>query len=323
MGRNMQRALVAAGIAVAGAAVGAAALGIRSLHCLQVLRTKNGMGWVREVAAPDGVPVRVLQQGGVYQSASYTGERWAEPVFTYYRGFDALLAAAPALGHPVRRVLMLGGGGFAYPRHLLTTQRDVHMDVVELDPAVVRAARRWFYLDELERLLADPATAQGNSLSVVEGDGRAFLEARAVAVSSGAAARSVARDAACADLRYDAIINDAFTGAKPVRALATLEAARAVRACLAPGGVYLTNVVSCGDGADLSFLRDEVATLARVFAHVHVLQETDSTFGGEDNYLVIATDGDAAYPDAIPYDAAFLGAALHDDPMAPSRAGDR
>ena len=32
-----------------------------------------------------GDEIRVLVQGGVYQSASYVGDRWAEPVFAYYR----------------------------------------------------------------------------------------------------------------------------------------------------------------------------------------------------------------------------------------------
>ena len=44
----------------------------------------------------------------------------AEPVFAYYRAFDDVFEAEDAMrdayGHGVERMLMLGGGGFAYPK---------------------------------------------------------------------------------------------------------------------------------------------------------------------------------------------------------------
>lgn len=102
--------------------------------------------------------VRVLRAGGVFQSATYLDERRFEPVFEYYRGFDAMFESetplASAFGHGVTEVLMLGGGGFAYPKHLLSSRSGISLDVVEIDPAVVDAARRWFFLDELEGRLA-------------------------------------------------------------------------------------------------------------------------------------------------------------------------
>lgn len=298
-GTSKMAALAAAGVA-AGALAGAAAVKAQRWYCLQVLKTRGGIARVHMVSGADGEPVRVLQEGGVFQSATYLGSRWAEPAFAYYRAFDAMFAGEAALGHPIRRVLMIGGGGFAYPKHLLTTRAGVHMDVAEFDPAIVRTARRWFYLDELEARLANPATARGNSLRVIVEDGRTFLEDQAAPI---AADRSRA---------YDAIVNDAFSGREPARVIATVEAARAVRACLAPAGLYLENVVSRDAGRDVSFLRDRVATMREAFARVHVLQTSDAEFGGEDNYLVIATDGDAAFEGAIAYDGDFPGTPLRD-----------
>ena len=78
---------VVAGVALGAAALGAAAVAVRAA-CLQVARTRNGLARVKRVHDEGGDEVRVLVQGGVYQSASYVGERWAEPVFTYYRSFD-------------------------------------------------------------------------------------------------------------------------------------------------------------------------------------------------------------------------------------------
>lgn len=325
---NAKVAAVAAGTVAAASLLGATAAHVRRRYCLQVVRTSKGIARVHMIDAEGGEPVRVLSWGGVYQSATYLGERRFEPVFEYYRGFNAMFGAEPALGRPIARVLMLGGGGFAYPKHLLTAHENIQLDVVESEGGIIRAARRWFYLDDLEERLADPAEARGCSLRVIEGDGRAFLEYGAGRVNPARHAAAPAYAGFAADgagglLRalgtdelavpcYDAIVNDAFAGREPARALATAEAARAVRRRLAPGGLYLANVVSAGGGADVSFLRDEVATLGRVFAHVHVLQTSDAAFGGEDNYLVVATDGDASFAEAIPYDEDFPGTVLED-----------
>lgn len=302
-GKGKKGKLLAVGAvaAVAGSVLAASASAVNErIHDVHRIRTANGTAVVKTVRTADGL-VRVLQQGGVYQSATYLDERRFEPVFAYYRAFDTMFEAEPSFsqiaGHGIRTVLMLGGGGFSYPKHLLTSKADIQMDVVEIDPAIIDAARRWFFVDELERRLADDTVPNGSSLRVIAGEGRTFLQAPS------------APDApAC----YDAIINDAFTGSAPVRALATLEAARAVKARLNIGGLYLANVVSRSDGADLSFLRDEAATLLQVFAHVHVVPCPDATFGGEDNYLVIATDGGYEFSDAVPFDSDFLGEVLVD-----------
>lgn len=309
----------------------------------------GGWGLVRRVRGGDGSPVRVLQVGGVYQSATYLEPaRRMELVFSYYRAFDHVFSVRP----DTWRVLMVGGGGYAWPKHVLATRSaGVTLDVVELDPAVTRAARRWFFLDEAR-------DRWPGRLRLIEGDGRAFLEACALRIAGGAGDRAsdggdggfgdgvtarvaggpaggpasgvtagtvgapasgsmpgatagAAGGPAC-DLRYDAIVLDAFAGAEPVRSLATVEAARAARDCLVPDGVLAANVVSAGGGGDLSFLRDVVATLREAFAHVYVVLCDDDPFAAEDNYLVLATDGDWPVADAISYDEDFLGSVLRD-----------
>ena len=264
---------------------------------IHVAQTALGLAVVHTVRDEGGAPVRVFYQGGGYQSATYLGARRFEPVFAYCRNLDMMFEAEPVMqslyGHGIHRVLMIGGGGFAYPKHLLTAHEDIQMDVVEIDAGVVEVARRWFFLAELEERLRDATRAGGSSLNAVVGDGRLFLER---AEPAG----------------YDIVLNDAFSGRAPVRTLATVEAAQAAKACLRPGGLYLANVSSCEEGRDLSFLRDEVATLLEAFACVHVIPSADETFAGEDNYLVIATDGEYGFAEAVPFDSDFLGEVLRD-----------
>ena len=61
---------VVAGVALGAAALGAAAVAVRAA-CLQVARTRNGLARVKRVHDEGGDEIRVLVQGGVYQSASY------------------------------------------------------------------------------------------------------------------------------------------------------------------------------------------------------------------------------------------------------------
>ena len=288
---NVSRAGVAAGVALGAAALGAAAVAVHGI-VVQIARTRSGVARVKTVRDASGAEVRVLVQGGVYQSATYTGDRWAEPVFAYYRAFDDIFESEDAMQvgfhHGIDRILMLGGGGYSYPKFALTAHPDLRMDVVEYDAEVTRLARRWFYLDELER-------AAGDRLKVITAEARSYLGVTSVG-----------------HRRYDAVLSDCFGGAEPVRALATVEALQLVKKSLNPGGVYAANIVSSDGGADVSLLRDCTATALAVFGHAWVVPCADEEFGGEGNYLLLASDGDYDFADAVPFGEEFLGEVLRD-----------
>ncbi len=64
----------------------------------------------------------------------------------------------------MRRMLVLGGGGFSFPKYALAHYPDLQVDVVELDPGMIALARSHFALPE------DPR------LRVIEADARTFLQ---------------------------------------------------------------------------------------------------------------------------------------------------
>ena len=205
------------------------------------------------VAGPDGEPVRVLSSGGVFQSATYLGERRTEPVFEYYRAFGRVLEGVAA---EAPRVLVVGGGGFAVPKHARELRPDARIDVVEIDAKVIEAARRWFF--------ADDAGAR-----VICGDGFDFV-----------------RGAALRGEKYDFIALDAFSGEEPVASLASSEAAQAYAALLAPGGALAANIVTTG--GDATFLRDFQTTLEAGFGRVDLVCCPDDAWAAEDNFLLVA-----------------------------------
>lgn len=245
-------------------------------------RSTENLTHVEIVEGPDGEVIRALVVDGTFQSATYLGERAYEPVFAYYRAFDCMFAG----GRAVRDVLMLGGGGYAYPKHFISTRPDARMDVVEIDPAVAQLAMKHFYLQQaLDEFGED-------RLRLITADGRTYVDA-------------------CTKT-YDVIVNDCFNGAEPVRSLMTAEAARSFARCLVPGGLYLANVVSQHEGSDVTTLSRVAAALSEAFANIQVIPCSDDDYSAEDNYLVAASNGPLNLSGAIPFGKEFYGTVLHD-----------
>lgn len=256
-------------------------------------RTKFGPAVVCTMTGPDGRAVRLLLVGRSVQSATYMDEEYrAEPVFDYYLAFDLMFDAKP----DIERVLMVGGGGYAYPKHIIATRPEVHMDVVEIDPAITRFALSDFYLAEylsdfpfggtydLGRICADGCDYLADLSRVAQeepgGEGRDSEFARQARRRYGA---SFGR-------RYDAMVFDVFAGKKPVASLASPTAIRNAHTCLNPGGVLIANVVSTLEGPKSAFLHQYVEALEGEFAHVHVIPLSPDSTDAPDNVILLATD---------------------------------
>ena len=237
--------------------------------------TMAGKTHIYEVVYDDDKLVRVMNVRGTYQSATYLDDECYELVFGYHRAYNALFQAEGA-GFHVKRVAMLGGGGFSYPKYLVAHYPELSVDVVEIDPMVVSLAQRWFYLD---RLMAEYDTEETGRLGIYVDDARAFLED--------------------SERQYDAIVNDCFAARVPAMGLATVEAVHVIHERLTPGGLYLTNVISALRGPRAKLLHSVMRTLQGEFTHVHVIPGSEGLPRPVDNYVVIATDGDYAFAHRI------------------------
>ncbi|MBQ9955013.1 MAG: fused MFS/spermidine synthase [Eggerthellaceae bacterium] len=226
--------------------------------------TMFGEAEVFALETDEGVPVRVLYVAGGFQSATFLGERRFDPVFEYYRAIDCVFDARPS----ARRLLMIGGGAFSYPKHLLMSEEErlegASIDVVEIDPAIVDIARAHFFLDEVERAHGPEGSGR---LSVVVGDGAEVLR--------------------CAQAgRYDVIVNDSFSGTDPTDGLLSAELLDAARSVLTPGGLYVVNAVA----ETLEEAEPFACSLRRAFARVYLLPCPDEEFDGSSNNLLLASD---------------------------------
>ncbi len=213
----------------------------------------------------DGKTVRVFQTGEYWQSAAYTAEGMHfELVFKYMKTFDRAFEYV----RPDADILLIGGAGYSYPKHIIAHYPDARITVVDNDPEAEKAARSYFYLDEL---IEQYGLADSGRLVSVTADGREFL-----AGSAG---------------RYDLIINDAFNGGTPVFDLCTVEAFRTAKQLLADDGMLVINIPGYRDPAESYFLMDTVLTARQVFAHVLVIPAAALADSETCNYVMFASAG--------------------------------
>jgi spermidine synthase len=181
----------------------------------------------RDADRPSG---RLLRQGDM--DASYVD--LADPrhlEFDYLRRMRDVVEALRA-----RRIVHVGGAGAALARALAAGDRSRtrRQHVVEVDAEVVELAREHLGLRKLP------------GLKVRVADGRAWLARRE-------------------DASVDALLVDAFVGARVPRHLATVQALADAARVVAPGGALAINVV---DAPPMDDVRAIAAGLRETFATV-------------------------------------------------------
>ncbi len=154
-----------------------------------------------------------------------------------YEYMYAALTEYVARQRPERQVhaLFIGGGGYTFPRYIQSRYPGSRMDVLEIDPQVTQVA--------IERLGLDPR----DTIRTLNLDARLALENMP------------------ADQVYDVIVGDAFNGYGVPYHLTTKEFNDRARQHLAPGGIYMLNII---DGRRGEFARSEARTLRATFPYV-------------------------------------------------------
>lgn len=151
-----------------------------------------------------------------------------------------------------QNILVVGLGGGTLPVAFRELLPDAHIDVVEIDPAVVSVAQEYFDYE---------ATTPGKLYTQ---DARIF-----------------GKRAAAKSLRYDLILLDAFNGDYIPEHLMTREYLLETRELLAPGGVVLANTFSIS-----KLYHHESTTYESVFGKLLTVQTPQSA-----NRMIIARNG--------------------------------
>jgi len=249
------------------------------------------------VSPAQPVPGQIFQQDTVYHRISVSDEfghrylrldnYWqsgmdtADPrrtVFPYSDYLHLPLALRP----DAARVLLVGLGGGTVPKRFYDDYPEMRIEVVEIDPAVVAVARRYFSVP------ADDAR-----MRIVAEDGRLFITR-----SSD---------------RYDVILLDAYLIDTIPFHLATREFFETAKRHLTPSGVLASNVIGALDGPRSAFFRAVYKTFAGVFRTVYVVPvdwARDGSAGALRNIIIIGTDQPALTRSQFAAAAASAAAAL-------------
>jgi spermidine synthase len=147
--------------------------------------------------------------------------------------YNRIMPVALAYPKETRRILMIGLGAGSISTYLGRAMPNAQIDVVELDPGVIAAAKKYFGLRETDKV------------HFIESDGRVYLNRH--------------KDS------YDLILLDAFRELGVPFHMLTREFYQLVSAHLAPGGAVASNVV-----ANTRLYVSTLITLHAVFPTVDV-----------------------------------------------------
>jgi len=214
------------------------------------------------LAVVDDEDTRYLRFDASLQSAMWKDDPFRTR-FRYTDYFHLGLAYRPE----AKNVLFVGLGAGSSPKLMWRDFEDLHIEVVEIDRAVVDVGYRYFGVPHDERL------------KVSVGDGRRFL----------------ARD----ERRWDVIVLDAFFADTIPFHLVTAEFMDLVERRLAPGGVVVTNAIGALAGPGSKLFRSIYRTYRTVFPTVEVHPVFEQARPEEDafrNLILVASD--AATPSA-------------------------
>jgi spermidine synthase len=198
--------------------------------------------------------VRYLRLDNYWQSA----RDQASPLRTVF-GYTDYLHLAVLFPPSIRRVLFVGMGGGTAPSRFYHDYPGVGVDVVEIDPAVVDTARRFF------------ALPTGSRIRVHAEDGRLWLRRT--------------------HERFDVIVLDAYLIDTIPFHLATREFYREAARHLTHGGVVASNVIGALRGPQSRFLRAIYKTFRSVFPQVYVFPVGAGEADSLRNIILIGAQG--------------------------------
>ena len=220
-------------------------------------------------------PVRVLNIDSGFESLTYIDEeKRNDLVLGYTQYYDLMFNA----NIDIKDTLLIGGAGYSYPKHYISKNLDKNMDVVEIDGEITEIAKEYFYLNDL---IEDYNLNENKRLGLITDDGRTYLNNN--------------------DKKYDAILNDAFSGSTPAKTLTTKEAIERIKESLNENGLYLTNVISSLEGENSKFIKAIINTLKQVFKNVYLVPCQTIDVDTVQNNMVIASDDELKFDKLYQY----------------------
>jgi pentatricopeptide repeat protein len=159
--------------------------------------------------------------------------------------------------------LIIGGGGYVFPRYLEKIWPGSHVEVVEIDPGVTQAAIKAFGLEE------------STPIKISHMDGRNYIDELLEKKRSGQHIRP-----------YNFIYEDALNDYSVPYQLTTKEFDDKLASLLTADGLYMVEMIDMYDSA--LFLGSFVNTLQKTFPYVYVVTEADQWHSDRNTFVLVA-----------------------------------
>lgn len=211
---------------------------------------------VDEWPVPDEEPIRKL----VLDRLVHSSVRLNDPRYLGYphEQVQVEVTAFVVGGRSTSRVMVIGGGGYTYPRWVDTFIPGAQVEVVEIDPGVTEVAH------------AELGLPRDTAIRSFHMDGRQFVVDHAPS--------SV----------YDVVILDAVNDFSVPYHLLTRELDEAARRLLTPRGVYMVSVIDQYEDGQL--LPAVLRTMAEVFPRVQLFSYVPRwSIGGSGVFVVVGS----------------------------------
>jgi spermidine synthase len=176
--------------------------------------------------------IRILQTDPLGAQSLMYVDRPNDLYSDYTKFYDLAFHYKP----DVKKILMLGGGGYCVPKHITATRPGAAVDVVELDPGITGVARKYFNLEDRP------------GQRIFHEDARMFVNRESEALSQNAQ-------------KYDAVFEDVFGSSYNIPFhMTTAECMKKIRAMMTDDGVFVVNIISSIDGELFSGIYSSVAS---------------------------------------------------------------
>ncbi|PTY03463.1 hypothetical protein DB346_06165 [Verrucomicrobia bacterium LW23] len=217
---------------------------------------------VYDTVGENGDTLRMLQldttsEGGINLTQN-------DVVFQYQKYWQLSKLFSPDL----KKALFFGGGAFGMPRKVSEAFPKAHIDVVEIDPELIRVADTWFGLKDYPAIMKHGM------------DARVFLRR-------------------CNE-KYDYIFGDAYNGIQHIPShLLTKEFFAEVKEHLTENGVFMMNLISTPEGPKSELFRCVITTLRTSFPGVMVFAVSPSSPTTVQNLILVAGNSQEALEAAV------------------------
>ena len=204
---------------------------------LKVLDTEYSAIQIQKIKYHDGKWVQIMKIGNEYSSGMYPDSD--SLAFDYYHFYKLMLHYHP---NP-KEVLLIGGGALSVPKYFQKVYPGIHIDALEIDPALTEIAK------------SDFRYVPSSSVRNIHEDGRIFLNHN--------------------KKQYDVILGDAYRSLFSIPFhLVSKEAIGLMAGSLTNEGVLLINILSPVTGPKKDLIQSMIKTCQSVFPQVKAFKTT-------------------------------------------------